>query len=93
MGQRTIDVVEIILSQKHYIEQNFNSCLGLLRLSDKYGKERLENACKRALTGPKVTYTIVKTILESNLDKTELQQQIPFSIPSHENLRGHETYQ
>lgn len=93
VGQRTIDVVEIILSQKQFIEQNFNSCLGLLRLSDKYGKERLENACKRALTGPKVTYTIVKTILESNLDKTELQQQIPFSIPSHENLRGHETYQ
>jgi len=93
VGPATIRAIEIILTHKYFIEQNYNSCLGLLRLADKYGKQRLENACKRAVAGPKVTYSVVKTILESNLDKAELQQQLDFSLPNHENLRGHETYQ
>lgn len=93
VGSATIRAIEIILTHKYFIEQNYNSCLGLLRLADKYGKQRLENACKRAVAGPKVTYSVVKTILESNLDKAQLQEQLDFSLPNHENLRGHETYQ
>jgi len=93
VGVDTIKVVEIILAQKYFVEQTYNSCLGLLRLSGKYGKQRLENACKRALTGPKVTYTVVKTILENNLDKVHVGEQLAFTLPTHENLRGYKTYE
>lgn len=93
IGPFTTKAIEIILTHKYFIEQNYNSCLGLLRFADKYGEQRLENACNRAIAGPKVTYSVVKKILENNLDKAEFQQQFDFSLPLHENLRGHETYQ
>ena len=56
------------------------------------GNERFENACKRALTGPKVTYGIIENILLKNLD---LQTTIPIEqeyIPHHENVRGKTFY-
>jgi transposase len=93
IGVNTLNVISKILEQKIFIEQTYNSCLGVLRLGDKYGKDRLESACQRALAGYKVTYMIIKNILERNLDKAPLQPDIFISIPEHENIRGSESYQ
>ena len=40
----------------------------LLRLSEKYSKERLEKACERAFNCKLFAYTNVKNILDNNLD-------------------------
>ncbi|MDP3059119.1 MAG: IS21 family transposase, partial [bacterium] len=74
-------------------EQTYNSCLGVLRLGERYGEERLEAACQRAIMGYKVTYTTIKNILERNLDKVPSQISLSLNIPEHDNIRGPESYQ
>jgi len=92
-GESTAIAISKILEQKIFIEQTYNSCLGVLRLGNKYGNDRLEAACRRALAGYKVTYMGIKNILERNLDKAILQTDLFTHIPDHENIRGAESYQ
>lgn len=92
-GANTVAAITKILDQKIYIEQTYNSCIGVLRLGEKYGNDRLESACGRAMAGYKVNYTIIKNILERNLDKAPAQTDLFGNIPDHENIRGSETYQ
>ena len=92
-GENTASAISKILEQKMFIEQSYNSCLGVLRLGEKYGNDRLEAACKRALAGYKVTYMTIKNILERNLDKATDQTDLFIPIPDHENIRGPESYQ
>jgi transposase len=93
IGDNTASAIGKILEQKIYIEQTYNSCLGVLRQGEKYGNDRLEAACRRALMGYKVTYMGIKNILERNLDKASSQTDIFIHIPDHENIRGPESYQ
>lgn len=93
IGDNTASAIGKVLEQKIFIEQTYNSCLGVLRLGEKYGNDRLEAACRRALTGYKVTYMGIKNILERNLDKVPPQTDLFITIPDHENIRGPESYQ
>jgi len=45
----------------------------LLRLADKYSKERLEKACRRAFESKLSSYLSVKNILEKNLDSKPIE--------------------
>jgi hypothetical protein len=92
VGVSTVSAVSRILEQKIFAEQTYTSCLGVFRLGEKYGNARLESACNRALAGYKVTYMIIKNILERNLDKAT-QGDLFISIPEHENIRGADSYQ
>lgn len=49
VGSNTQVAVQAILSGYKVEQQGYKSCMGLLKLADKYTPERLENACKRAL--------------------------------------------
>jgi transposase len=49
-GMATSRVVETILESRPHPQQGFRSCLGIMRLGKRYGAERLEAACRRALT-------------------------------------------
>jgi transposase len=91
-GSATAQVVEVILSRKTYPEQGFRSCLGIISLAKRYTKERLEAACKRALSIKGVNYRSIKSILENNLDQKPLPQQPELLPVTHENIRGAEYY-
>lgn len=54
--------------KKKHPEQSYKSCAGILNLGKKFGNNRLENACKRALDYEKYSYHMVKSILEKGLD-------------------------
>jgi transposase len=92
IGPHTLWAVQTILDSKHIVEQTYNTCLGVMRLAEKYGEQRLENASKRASTGHRVNYGILLNILQNNMDKIEIPIDNPQSesqkIPSHDNLRG-----
>ena len=93
IGPNTVEAISKILEQRIFIEQTYNSCLGVFRLGEKYGNDRLEAACRRAVAGSKVTYMMIKNILERNLDKAAIQSELFIGIPTHENIRGAEFYQ
>jgi transposase len=93
IGVSVAQAAALMLENSIYIEQNYKACFGMLMLEKKYGTPRLEAACKRALQGSRVNYTMIKNILERGLDK---QQPLPdnlFNIPNHDNIRGSNHYQ
>ena len=92
IGPNTEAAAAHILSGSIYPVQNFKSCHGVIMLQNKYGKQRVENACKRSLLGTRINYTSIRSILEKGLDKqTELFTESP--LPAHDNIRGPEQYQ
>ncbi|HPE07914.1 MAG TPA: IS21 family transposase [Smithellaceae bacterium] len=93
VGENTVITINKILEQKIFIEQTYNSCLGVLGLQKKYGKDRLEAACTRALKGYKVGLGTIRSILEKNLDQVPIQTELSLNIPEHDNIRGSESYQ
>ena len=85
---------KVMESRKHP-EQGYRSCLGILRLGQKYTPERLENACLRALKIRGHSYKSVKSILERSLDKQPIPEASPSPKPMasrHENIRGPDYY-
>lgn len=93
IGEPTKHCIEKILASKAHPEQGYKSCLGILSFAKKIGKERLNNACSRALCYGDYKYSTVKKILTKGLDKEPVQLEIPCTIPAHENIRGEKYYQ
>ncbi|MGH2644223.1 MAG: Mu transposase domain-containing protein, partial [Chitinophagaceae bacterium] len=92
IGACTRQAAEKILSTSVYMEQNYKACFGMLMLAKRYGTTRLEAACKRALTGSRINYTLIGNILKSGLDSQQAAQpELP--LPAHDNIRGPEHYQ
>ncbi len=93
-GPATGEVVEAILISKSHPHQGLHSCLGLRSLSRRYGKDRLEAACQRALVIRGLSYKSIRSILKTGLDR----QALPGNAPSaqaieHGNVRGAAYYQ
>jgi transposase len=94
VGSNTAEAIQHILSQRIFIEQTYKSCLGVLQLQVRYGTARLEAACGRALTGPRINYRTIRDILQRGLDRAIPNVDLfACSLPIHENLRGAESYQ
>lgn len=91
IGEHTMQAAEHILSSSIYAEQNYKSCYGMIMLQNKYGVHRVEAACKRALQGTRVNYTMIRNILLKGLDR-QTTISLSNTLPDHENLRGAEHY-
>ncbi len=92
IGPQTAQLVQALLASRKHPQQAFRSCLGLLRLAKRYGEERLEAACRRALPAGIHSYKGVKNILDARLDQVEPEEP-PTAIPTaHENIRGQSYY-
>lgn len=69
-----IGEIKAILSGYKVVQQGYKACIGLLKLADKYTPDRLENACKRALSfTPQPSHKNIQVILASGQDKQEEQ--------------------
>lgn len=76
IGIETQTVVSAILSGYKVEQQGYKACMGLLKLADKYTPERLEMACRKALTfTPRPSLKNVQAILASGQDKSDEQQE------------------
>jgi transposase len=84
-------VEEILKAQKHP-ELGYRRCLGILRLGQKYGQDRLEAACARALATGARSYQSVKSILETGLDRKVFVVKTRRSQGDHRNIRGQAYY-
>ena len=87
--------IERILEKKQHPEQAYKSCVGVLSFAKKIGKERLINACKRALDYGYYNYKIIQTILEKGLDtESEIaDESSQLEMPLHDNIRGENYYE
>lgn len=85
--------IEAVLEAKAHPEQAYKSCAGILSLQRKVGKERLSQACQRALEHQIYTYPIIVSILEKQLDRHAIAEPDTVEqMPEHDNIRGSEYY-
>ncbi|HLF48835.1 MAG TPA: IS21 family transposase, partial [Methylomirabilota bacterium] len=87
-GPATARVVQGILASRPHPEQGYRACLGLLRLGQARGADRLEAACARADRLGVHSYRTVKNILAAGLDRVPLDDTAPSPLPAHANIRG-----
>jgi transposase len=80
------------MRSKPHPEMGYRSCLGIIRLADRFGPERTEAASGRALACGACSYRSVKSILQSGLDRLNEQDADRPAIPPHENVRGPDYY-
>jgi transposase len=95
VGTSTAELTTAILKERPHPEQGYRSCLGILRLCKRYGAERLERACARALTAGARSYRHVESILRAGLDRIEHSDTASEPEPkpiAHENVRGGNYY-
>lgn len=93
-GPATAEMTERILSSRLHPQQAYRSVLGLLRLEKRYGAERLEAACTRALHFGLETRRHVLNILKANQDLLPLpEQHVEQQAMFHDNIRGSTYYQ
>lgn len=85
-------LIQNILEKKRHPEQAYRSCIGILSLNKKVGKERLGRACSRALSYGLYNYKTVVNILERGLDNLDLEQEEEHDLPTHNNIRGKKYY-
>lgn len=94
VGEATARVAEEILCSRPHPQQGFRSCLGLRRLEKEFGTDRLEAACRRALSIKAYSYTSIQSILKNDLDGRELDVEVKEDTPAleHHNIRGPEYF-
>ncbi len=81
------------MESRPHPEQGYRSCLGIMRLGKRFGDERLEAACTRALAASALSYRSVESILRHGLDRQPLPGPSPERVPrAHENVRGPDYY-
>jgi hypothetical protein len=92
IGPNTGKLVAAILDERRHPEQGYRSCLGILRLGKRYGEDRLEAACARALVAGARSYRHVDTMLRKGLDRmpppTTRLPSTKSTSPAHPNVRG-----
>ena len=72
IGPATAITIKGILASHKIQQQGYKSCMGLLKLADKYSVARLENACVKALQfTPQPSYKSIQNILVTGQDKLE----------------------
>lgn len=93
IGPSVKELVAAILDDRPHPEQGYRSCLGIIRLAKRYGNDRLDAACRRALHGRLRSYRSVESMLKHGLDREPLPEQVAPARPVvHENIRGPSYY-
>jgi transposase len=88
IGPHCARLVEHILNSRPHPEQGYRSCLGIIRLGQRAGTQRLEAACRRALHFDTCSYRSVQSILQNHLEAQPLESPVPLPSPPHANVRG-----
>ena len=84
IGTNTYNVVNAILSSQRVEQQSYRSCMGILKLAEKYSAQRLEAACKIALSYTATpSYKSIKNILAAGKERIDQELQASENAATH----------
>lgn len=86
IGPATLEVVSLLLDDP--VIDRLATVGRLLRLRQRFGNDRLEAACRRALHFQDPSYPTIKRILSEDLDQDDLPQATPIVSPAHTFVRS-----
>lgn len=91
VGERAAEAVRYFLNSGKEPEQGYKLCVSMMKLAERYGAERLENACGRLLafsSAPSVR--TLSTILKNGQDRVPAPEKAEESAetPAHGITRG-----
>jgi transposase len=94
IGPNTAKVVETILADRPHPEQGYRASLALIRNAKRYGRQRMEAACARAIEIGSPSRKSVEMILKRGLDRVpvSLDSEASTTAAAHENVRGGDYY-
>lgn len=94
IGPNCSEAARQIMASRTIPEQGFRPCLGLIRLGKRYGNERVDKACSKALRLNIVGLRHIESMLMHGRDQIPLADARP-PDPGvvHDNVRGAEYYQ
>ena len=93
IGVACAAVVRWQMEHRPHPEQGYRACLGLQSLARRFGHERMEAACARAMAIRSPTYQSIKAILKSGMDRQRAKSEpAQASLPLHDNVRGPDYY-
>jgi transposase len=88
-SQSAAELMEKLLASRPHPEHAYRAGMGIMALARRYGPERFEAACARAVASGAISYSSVKSILTEGLDRLPLPEAQPVpEPPDHHNLRG-----
>jgi len=94
IGLHTAAMIDAIIKTADHPDHAYRKCLGILRLSKRFGNDRLELACARALKLHAFGYRSVKNILNQGLEAADIPEDAQPSEPLlHDNVRGSDYYE
>jgi len=91
IGPFCSEYIKGILQSRKYPEQGYRACLGILRLSNAYPHEKVEQACEKGLSLKVYSYRLIESILRRK--KPSKQETPDLYSKTHENVRGSIYYQ
>jgi transposase len=91
VGPDVDTLIDVILRSRPHPEQGFRSAIGILGLVKRYGQERVDAACARALLLNARSYKSVAAILKNGTDR-DAPPTDETPILFHANIRGRSYY-
>ena len=88
VGPNVAIFAEVVMRGRKHPEQGYRTCLGVIRLADKFGRDRLDAACKRALEINARSYSSVHSILKNGLERKPRTRATEEPAITHPNIRG-----
>jgi transposase len=92
IGTNAAALIDLILRSRPHPEQGFRSAIGIIGLVKRYGAERVDAACARALVLDTRSYTSVAAILKNHTEKAASEPNAEAPILIHSNIRGPDYY-
>ena len=75
------------MRDRKHPEQGYRTCLGVIRLADKFGAARLDAACRRALEINARSYSSLQSILKNGLESKPRTRATEEPAITHPNIR------
>ncbi len=88
IGASTAILIDIIMQERPHPEQGFRAGIGIVRLAKSFGNDRLEAACERAINIGARSFSSVKSILNTRLDRRKRKRAADGPAIIHPNIRG-----
>ena len=75
VGAATEELCRQVLASRAHPEQGYRACLGILRLVEAHGPQRLERASRRAVRTGALSYRSLEAILRHRLEDAPLPEE------------------